>query len=43
VDIERKTKLDMAFLPLGALILAMGIYQRVAAMEEDVLDAELDA
>jgi hypothetical protein len=43
VDIERKTKLDMAFLPAGVLILAMGIYQRLAAMDDDVLDAELDA
>ena len=43
VDIERKTKLDMAFLPAGALILATGIYQRLAANDDDVLDAELDA
>ena len=43
VEIDRKTKLDMAFLPVGALILAMGIYQRLAAKEDDVLDAELDA
>ena len=43
VDIERKTKLDMIFLPLGVLILAMGVYQRLATKDDDVLDAELDA
>ena len=43
VDIERKTKLDMIFLPMGVLILAMGVYQRLATKDDEVLDAELDA
>lgn len=50
VEIERKLMLDMLPFPLGALILAMGLYQRSAApaVREDepspaeVVDAVLD-
>ena len=50
VEIERKLMLDMLPFPLGAMILAMGLYQRAAAppskeeatASRDVLDAVLD-
>ncbi|MCH1460883.1 MAG: hypothetical protein L7U25_00830 [Candidatus Poseidonia sp.] len=46
VDIERKYMIDMLPFPIGAFLLAYGLYQRddeVAEDESEVLDAELDA
>jgi len=46
VDIERKYMIDMIPFPLGALLLAYGLYQReedVSDAEPEVLDAELEA
>ena len=46
VDIERQYMIDMLPFPIGAFLLAYGLYQRddeVAEDESEVLDAELDA
>ena len=46
VDIERQYMIDMLPFPVGAFLLAYGLYQRddeVAEDESEVLDAELDA
>jgi len=44
LDIERKYSIDMLPFPIGAIILAFGLYQRESDVEEDdeILDAELD-
>ena len=49
VDIERKLMLDMLPFPFGALFLALGVYQRTAAVSElsegiddEIMDAELE-
>lgn len=47
VEIERKLMIDLLPFPIGALLLAMGLYQRsaIAPSEEnddDVLDAQLE-
>jgi hypothetical protein len=47
LDIERKLMIDLLPFPVGALLLAFGLYQRNATQDIDeqtdpVLDAELD-
>ena len=44
LDIERKYSIDMLPFPIGAIILAFGLYQRESDVEEEdeILDAELD-
>jgi hypothetical protein len=44
LDIDRKYSIDMLPFPVGAIILAYGLYQRETPEEDDdeILDAELD-
>ena len=42
IDVQRSTMLDFITYPIGALMLAFGLYKRKEDKSNEVLDAELD-